>query len=119
MDENTFFREVTLRISGDLEIEVALQDAFDFISGVIPADTMGLYFIDLDEELICSVARVGRHRKPAGFEELAPLSALGEEMVSRTHAMRDASIFNSGSSSYVSSRLIRFRAARARFISTL
>ncbi|MGD9202518.1 MAG: sigma 54-interacting transcriptional regulator [Chitinispirillia bacterium] len=40
MDENNFFREATLRICGNLEIEVALWECLKYLKRVIPADNM-------------------------------------------------------------------------------
>ncbi len=40
IDENYFFREVSLRICGSLEIEKALWDSFMYIRDYIPADIM-------------------------------------------------------------------------------
>ena len=51
------FRDVTTRICGNLDIEHALQDVFEYIRGIMPADTIGLGFSDLREGYIHVVAR--------------------------------------------------------------
>ncbi len=42
LDENEFFRNATLRICGNLNIEAGLKDCFDYISQHIPADRIYL-----------------------------------------------------------------------------
>jgi transcriptional regulator with GAF, ATPase, and Fis domain len=42
MDENQFFREVTLRICGNLEIEEGLRDCVEYLSQYMPADVLYL-----------------------------------------------------------------------------
>lgn len=40
MDENEFFRQATLRICGNLEIEEALFSCFHFLKQTIPVDRL-------------------------------------------------------------------------------
>ena len=49
IDENEFFRNVTLRICGHLEIEEGLRSCLEYLSQHIPAD--GLYLESYDREL--------------------------------------------------------------------
>ena len=42
IDENQFFREVTLRICGSLRIEEGLRDCLEFLSQHLPADALYL-----------------------------------------------------------------------------
>ena len=46
VDENQFFREMTLRICGSLEIEKALWHCFLYVSDIIPADELILTVYD-------------------------------------------------------------------------
>jgi hypothetical protein len=46
MDENEFFREATLRICGNLEIEKALFSCLQVLQKVLPADRMFLQRYD-------------------------------------------------------------------------
>jgi hypothetical protein len=46
MDENEFFRQATLRICGNLEIEKALGSSLDFLRQEMPVDRMFLQFHD-------------------------------------------------------------------------
>jgi transcriptional regulator with GAF, ATPase, and Fis domain len=50
--ESAFFREMTLRICGSLDIEQALREAFDYLQHFVPVDVMGLGFNNLDQEKI-------------------------------------------------------------------
>ena len=42
VDENEFFRNVTLRICGNLEIEEGLRSCFEYIAQHLPADRIYL-----------------------------------------------------------------------------
>lgn len=55
--EATIFRDITRKICGNLEIEEALQDTFEYVRTFIPADTMGLGFHDLGGGHIRVVAK--------------------------------------------------------------
>ena len=46
VDENQFFRDATLRISGSLDIEQALWNVFMYMRDYIPADRITLNFFD-------------------------------------------------------------------------
>lgn len=48
IDENEFFKEVTLRICGSLDLEKALWHCFLYIREVIPADELSLTVYDLE-----------------------------------------------------------------------
>ena len=51
------FRDVTRRVCGNLDIELALRDAFAYVRQFIPADTMGLGFHDVSRGHIQVVAK--------------------------------------------------------------
>ncbi|MBU3914919.1 sigma 54-interacting transcriptional regulator [bacterium] len=55
-DENTFFREATLRICGNLEIDKALKDSLLYIRDYIPADFMGFVIYLPDEKQYETIA---------------------------------------------------------------
>ena len=46
MDKNDFFRQATLRICGNLEIEEALVSSLNFLSKEMPVDRMFLQFFE-------------------------------------------------------------------------
>jgi transcriptional regulator with GAF, ATPase, and Fis domain len=57
MDENEFFREVTLRICGNLEIEKGLRACVEYISQFMPADALYLQRYERDLAAMRLVAR--------------------------------------------------------------
>lgn len=60
VDPNTFFREMTLRICGDLDLDVALQGAFAYAAQVLPLDALALGFFEPEERAVRMIARVAR-----------------------------------------------------------
>ncbi|MEL6346427.1 MAG: sigma 54-interacting transcriptional regulator [Myxococcota bacterium] len=86
IDYNVFFREMTLRICGSLDIEQALAHAFAFLRAHIPADTMGLGFNDLSNARIRVVARIARPGADYLWPEGADEIALSPEMVAYIRA---------------------------------
>ena len=56
VDENQFFREITLRICGSLEIEKALWHCFLYVRGILPADELILTVYDPDAGTLDVVA---------------------------------------------------------------
>lgn len=56
IDENEFFKEVTLRICGSLDLEKALWHSFLYVQEVIPADELSLTVYDLDLGILERVA---------------------------------------------------------------
>jgi transcriptional regulator with GAF, ATPase, and Fis domain len=50
IDENTFFRESTLRICGSIEIETAWGEFFNYVKEFIPADNVYLHYIKLEQK---------------------------------------------------------------------
>jgi len=56
VDENGFFREITLRICGSLEIEKALWHCFLYIRDILPADELILTVYDPDAGTLDVVA---------------------------------------------------------------
>ena len=53
MDENEFFRQATLRICGNLEIEEALFSCFHFLKQTIPVDRLLLQLYRIDRPRSC------------------------------------------------------------------
>ena len=57
MDKNEFFREATVRICGNLEIEQALHATLKFIRGLIPIDIILLEYFDLGKKAMRTLAK--------------------------------------------------------------
>ena len=53
---NEFFREVTLRVCGSLDIDEALSATFDYMRDRVPIEAIGLGFSDLESRRIETVA---------------------------------------------------------------
>ena len=49
INENEFFRESTLRICGSIEIEMSLWSCLDYLKDFIPASSVYLHYISLDQ----------------------------------------------------------------------
>ncbi|MEM9598180.1 MAG: hypothetical protein AAGD06_28210, partial [Acidobacteriota bacterium] len=60
IDAAGFFREMTLRICGDLSIDRALRNAFEVLTRHVPADAIGLGHWNRDETKIRILAAAAR-----------------------------------------------------------
>ena len=60
VEPNEFFKEVTLRICGSLDIEQALSFTLEYIKQVMPIDAITLSYMDLARKRLFVVARVER-----------------------------------------------------------
>lgn len=65
-EQEDFFRQVTIRIGGSLDIEKALTSMFDYMQGFMPIDAMALHYIEHEKKCILPVANVVR----SGFVSL-------------------------------------------------
>ena len=81
MDKNEFFRESTLRICGNLEIEEALFSTLQFLRKKMPVDRMFLHFMDVGLNALRIIA-MATPKKAMKVDLLTPLSskARQEEM---------------------------------------
>jgi formate hydrogenlyase transcriptional activator len=73
MDENLFFRQATLRICGNLEIEVALQSCLRFLKKNIPVDRIFLQSYDSNYEAMRTIA-AATETECSKLDLLTPLS---------------------------------------------
>jgi len=74
MDENTFYRQATLRICGHLEIEEALVSSLNFLRQEMPVDRMLLQFFDEDLNAIRTVA-IATLKKGMAVDSLMPVTS--------------------------------------------
>jgi transcriptional regulator with GAF, ATPase, and Fis domain len=77
-----FFREVTLRICGSLDIDEAMGEAFEYIREVIPADGMGLLYFDFTNAHLGLVARAASSKDSFLWDEDALEESLPQEYIS-------------------------------------
>ena len=80
-DQSDFFRQVTIRICGSLDISEALADTFDYIKTVIPADGLGLSHLDFARGKIVNVARVEREGAQIIFHDHGAEIEMHDEVV--------------------------------------
>jgi transcriptional regulator with GAF, ATPase, and Fis domain len=79
VDENQFFREMTLRICGSLEIEKALWHCFLYVRDIIPADELILTVYDPDAGMLEVVATANNKGGAVGSDKIPMPSSV------RTH----------------------------------
>lgn len=60
IDVHTFFREMTVRICGSLDLDLALQHAFEYAAAHVPMDALALGYFDPAKGAIQMLAKVGR-----------------------------------------------------------
>jgi transcriptional regulator with GAF, ATPase, and Fis domain len=70
VDENEFFREMTLRICGSLEIEKALWNSFRYLRDILPADELMLTVYDSDSGVLEVVATANDDGGFAGSDKI-------------------------------------------------
>jgi len=75
MDKNTFFREATLKICGNLDIEKALYDLLQFLKDTMPVTNLFLEVYDSSYNSMLSIA----HADLEGFKKLNLLTPLSKE----------------------------------------
>ncbi len=76
MDENVFFREVTLRICSSLDIETALKRCIEYIGAFIPVIKASLHAVDYDSDVLQVLASVGG-KQLEGHGRILPLPEKG------------------------------------------
>ncbi len=72
VDENDFFRQVTTRVCGSLDIKTALSRAFQYLREFLPLDAMGLHLYEPELGGMRTIARVS----PSGsyvMDKVTPL----------------------------------------------
>ncbi len=79
MNNAEFFRDVTLRIAGDLEIAPAMHSVFAYLRSLLPLDTLRLIFVDEENDRLSIIARVDH--KGVNAPEDHDLGTLSPEFV--------------------------------------
>jgi transcriptional regulator with GAF, ATPase, and Fis domain len=83
MDSNDFFHEATLRICGNLEIEVALQSVLQLLKKVMPLDRFYLEYYDPDYKSMRTIA-TATSSSCSKMDILTPLSSEAQESAGLT-----------------------------------
>ena len=81
VSEGDFFREMTLRICGSLDIDEALRNAFAYLREHMPADAMGLGYSDGPRERVHVVGYVKRAGTETIWDERVDEIVLPPEML--------------------------------------
>ena len=82
MDKNEFFREATLRICGNLEIEEAMVSSLNFLKQEMPVDRMFLQFFEDGLNAMRTVA-IATPKKGMSVDLLTPLSSEARQEMRR------------------------------------
>ncbi len=89
VDQETFFREVALRISSSLDIAAALLTTAEYLREHIPLDCVGLYYLadDEGEGAVYAVAQAGEQAVLGrGADPLEPILRLDRQVLRRLRA---------------------------------
>ncbi len=89
MDKNEFFREATLRICGNLEIEMALQTLISLLRAVMPVTRIFLQHYDRDFLCMRTIAYADE-KECSKLDLLTPLSKTARVMAGEAPAGQDA-----------------------------
>ena len=83
INQDLFFREVSLRIGSTLEIEHALASTAKYLVGFFPLDVLSLHYYDPGREAVYSTASYSVDKGPMRFDESEPLLTMDEETIGR------------------------------------
>ncbi len=114
IDENEFFRQATLRICGDLEIEQAMSALLRYLTQVMPADRMFLQLFDAGFGAMRTIA----HATPEESRKedlLTPLSSKVRATIERVAGgpSHDAFIFEKPEENPISREMLHFHQVTA------
>ncbi|TFG95189.1 MAG: sigma-54-dependent Fis family transcriptional regulator, partial [Calditrichales bacterium] len=84
MDTNAFFREATIRICGNLEIEVALWECLKYLKSIIPVDSINLSVWEPDISSLRVIARATDSRGEK-TDTLVPMSGTAKTYMEKMH----------------------------------
>lgn len=107
MNEDKLFREATLRICGNLEIDEALQELLYFLSEVMPVSRIYLQHYDADYQAMRTIAYASEegHGK---LDLLTPLSKTAREKAANAPEHQDAFLITDPMSFPVSREMTAF-----------
>lgn len=106
IDENTFFREVSVRICGSLEMEKALMRCFQFVSQVMPIDQLIIVVYDREVGGIRIIAAADASGARLVSEEL-PLTPVSQRELEKADEVPRARRANSTGEDLIVSRIAR------------
>ena len=74
VDENEVFRQVTLRICGNLDIAVAMKSCQEYMANIMPVAGMSLHLFSNDFLTVRTIAHVARSNDAVKFDKTVHLS---------------------------------------------
>jgi len=107
MNENEFFRQATLRICGNLEIEEALYSLLNFLSDFMPVDTMILEYYDYDYNAMRSIALASENEYKK-LDILTPLTKDARIIAAQGPTEQDVYLIEDPQAFPVSREMLRF-----------
>lgn len=109
MDDNRFFREVTLRICGDLQIEKALCECLQYMCRVMPLDIMFLEYYDHEYRAMRTIARATQ-TEGVKLDLITPLSLEAQKsaQISNLPGNSDVFIFGEPLKYAISREMLQF-----------
>lgn len=96
IDENAFFREVSIRICGSLELDKALLHSFQFVRQVMPTDELIIVVYDRDAEDLRVAAAASANGACLASEGLPLTPALQREIEKAQQAPRARKVNSTG-----------------------
>lgn len=82
MDENSFFREATLRICSSLNLERALKRTLEYVSGVLPADCLSIALYDPNLNIMRTLVHIAPESWPTPPEKIVVPEEAMERIIS-------------------------------------
>ncbi len=79
-NENEFFRQMTIRICGSLDLETALKRSFDFLKNFIPLDVMSLHLYDTSLGSLRTIIQISKSESKT-LDVLTPLDERGRAVL--------------------------------------
>ena len=83
IDEDGFFREVTVRITSSLEIKKALARTFEYLKQFIPMEVISLHYYVPERAAAYTMASFSQTQGAVGLDETAPLIRIDKKVMDK------------------------------------
>ena len=96
-DANDFFRQSTMRICGDLDIETAMWSCLTYLETVLPVTGMALHLFDRDLVTVRTIAQVTHYDDKPTVDRVVHLPEEARDILQDKWTkmqMQDVMIFN-------------------------
>ncbi|MDY6905482.1 MAG: sigma 54-interacting transcriptional regulator [Thermodesulfobacteriota bacterium] len=114
VDENQFFREATLKICGNLEIEKALFSTLQFLNQVMPVSRMALEYYDKSVKAMRTIAKANL-KGGKSVDLITPLSAEAKQQAKEKYDLkkRGACLFENPKTERLAQEMLIFHGVEA------